>query len=108
MVEIQCLKIRLRRDKAEDMVKWIQALKSRSEEVAQLLDAEGVRVESMFLERSGADLYLYQYVRANSFEQAYEAFTKSQSSLSEETRQFINETWENVQDLELLADFERP
>lgn len=108
MTEIQCLKIRFRRDKAEEAVRWVQSLKERREEVAELLDAEGVRIESLFLERSGKDVYLYQYVRANSLEKAYEAFMKSQSRISEETRQFIDEVWEDAQSLELVGDFERP
>lgn len=108
MTEIQCLKIRFRRDKAEEAVRWVHSLKERQQEVAELLDAEGVRVESLFLERSGKDVYLYQYVRANSLDQAYEAFMRSQSRLSQETRQFMDEAWEDGQSLELIADFERP
>ena len=108
MTEIQCLKIRFRRDKVEEAVRWVQSLKERQEEVAQLLDAEGVQVESLFLERSGQDVYLYQYVRAKSLEQAYEAFINSQSRISVETRQFINDMWEEGQSLELVVDFERP
>lgn len=108
MTEIQCLKIRFRRDKAEEAVRWLHSLKERHEEVAELLDAEGIRLESLFLERAGNDVYLYQYVRANSLEQAYEAFMKSPSRISEETRQFIDEMWEDGQSLELIADFERP
>jgi L-rhamnose mutarotase len=108
VTEIQCLKIKFRRDKAEEAVRWVHSLKERQEEVAELLDAEGIRVESLFLERSGQDVYLYQYVRANSLEQAYEAFMKSQISISEETRQFIDEMWEDGQSLELVVDFERP
>ncbi|HEY9671471.1 MAG TPA: DUF6176 family protein [Waterburya sp.] len=108
MTEIQCLKIRFRRDKAEEAVRWVQSLKERQAEVAQLLDAEGVRVESLFLERCGQDVYLYQYVRAESLEQAYDAFMNSQSQISVETRQFINDMWEEGQSLELVVDFERP
>jgi uncharacterized protein with GYD domain len=108
VTEVQCLKIRFRRDKAEEAVRWVQSLKERQEEVAHLLDAEGVRVESLFIERSGQDVYLYQYVRANSLEQAYEAFMKSQIPISMETRQFVDEMWEDGQSLELIVDFERP
>jgi hypothetical protein len=107
MTEVQCLKIRFRRDKIEEALRWVHSLKERQEEVAQLLDAEGVRVESLFLERLGKDVYLYQYVRANSLEQAYEAFMNSQAQISVETRQFIDEMWEDGQSLELIADFER-
>jgi uncharacterized protein with GYD domain len=106
-MEIQCLKIRFRRDKAEEAVRWVQSLKDRQEEVAELLDAEGIRIESLFLERVGLDVYLYQYVRANSLEQAYEAFMKSPSRISVETRQFIDEMWEDGQALELVVDFDR-
>ncbi len=108
MTEVQCLKIRFRRDKAEEAVRWVKSLKERQEEVAELLDAEGVRVESLFLEYSGNDIYLYQYVRANSLEQAYEAFMKSQLPISVETRQFIDEMWEDGQSLEMVVDFDRP
>jgi L-rhamnose mutarotase len=108
MTEIQCIKIRFRRDKVEEAVRWLHSLKERHEEVAELLDAEGIRVESLFLERSGNEVYLYQYVRANSLEQAYEAFMQSSSRISEETRQFIDEMWEDEQSLELIVDFERP
>jgi len=108
MTEVQCLKIRFRRDKAEDAVRWVQSLKERQEEIAELLDTEGVRIESLFLERSGNDVYLYQYVRATSLEQAYEAFMRSQSRISRETREFMEGTWEDGQTLELVADFERP
>ncbi|HEY9600367.1 MAG TPA: DUF6176 family protein [Allocoleopsis sp.] len=107
MTEVQCLKIRFRRDKTEDAVRWVQSLKERQDEVAELLDAEGVRIESLFLERSGNDVYLYQYVRANSLEQAYEAFMRSQSQISIETREFMEGMWEDGQTLELVADFER-
>lgn len=107
MTEVQCLKIRFRRDKTEDAVRWVQSLKERQDEVAELLDAEGVRIESLFLERSGNDVYLYQYVRATSLEQAYEAFMRSQSQISIETREFMEGTWEDGQTLELVADFER-
>jgi hypothetical protein len=33
---------------------------------------------------------------------------KSQISISEETRNFIDEMWEDGQSLELVVDFERP
>src|SRR5919199_2369750 len=108
MTEVQCLKIRFRRDKAEEAIRWVHSLKERQKEVEELLNAEGVRIESLFLERSGKDVYLYQYVRANSLEQAYEAFMKSQIPISVETRQFIDEMWEDGQSLELVVDFERP
>jgi hypothetical protein len=33
---------------------------------------------------------------------------ESSSRISEETRQFIDEMWEDEQSLELIVDFERP
>ena len=106
LTEVQCLKIRFRRDKLEEAVRWVHSLKERRQEVIKLLKAEGIQLESLFLERVGQDVYLYQYVRANSLEEAYEAFMKSQLPISVETRQFIDEMWEGGQNLELVADFE--
>lgn len=106
MTEVQCLKIRFRRDKLEEAVRWVHSLKERRQEVIELLKAEGIQLESLFLERVGQDVYLYQYVRANSLEEAYEVFTNSQLPISVETRQFIDEMWEDGQSLELVVDFE--
>ncbi len=108
MTEVQCLKIRFRRDKTEEAVSWVHSLKERQQEVAELLDSEGICIESLFLEQVGQHVYLYQYVRAKNLEQAYEAFMNSQSPISVETRQFIDDMWEEGQSLELVADFERP
>jgi hypothetical protein len=90
--------IKFRRDKAEEAVRWVHSLKERQEEVAELLDAEGFGSNRCFSNARSRRIFI-SYVRANSLEQAYEAFMKSQISISEETRNFIDEMWRMVKAL---------
>ena len=104
MSQIQCLRIRLRPGTTDRMADFLRGLADRPDEVAQSLAAEGIERESLFLDRAPDGDHLIFITRADDLEAAAEAFQNSQLPLDVETRELISETWQEVRQLELLAD----
>ncbi len=107
MAEIQCVKIRIRPGKTEQVLTFISNLKSRMEEAQEAVAREGVILETLFLERTpGAD-YIIFYMRAESLAAATQVAATSTHPLDVATRQMITEAWGEAVLLEQLFDIER-
>lgn len=107
MTEMQCLKIRIKAGQTEYARQWIAGLAARRDEVQVALAAEGITIESIFLNREPDGDYLLLYQRAASLVKASEVFIASELPLDVETKQFILDGWESVQLLDVLFDAER-
>lgn len=106
MSEVQCLKIRLKDGTTNRATAWLKSLKGRRGEAVEMLQAEGMRVESLFLERTSDGDYLYFYARADDLVRANEAFMFSTLPLSVETREITQSTWGEIEQLELVVDLD--
>jgi hypothetical protein len=76
-------------------------------EALQTLMAEGVRLESVFLESSEDGDFLVYYMRSESQEKAEAVAARSVAAIDHYHQQFKNETWVSATRLELLLDLER-
>ena len=85
---------------------FARELLARGSEVREVMENEGIILESIFLEHAADGDYLVLYQRAASLVKANEAFVASSRPLDIATRQFIAETWESAQALELVFDWD--
>ncbi len=85
---------------------WRRKLKSRRDEALQTLRDEHVMVESVFLDRAAEGDYLIYYLKVESDERAARAVQNSSHPLDASQQQFIRETWESHQALQLLVDLD--
>ncbi len=69
--------IRLKPDCEQKLEEWRQTLSRRLDEVTAVLGHEGVEIESWFKFEMGNRTYLLWYMRAQSIEEAFEAFQSS-------------------------------
>jgi hypothetical protein len=76
-------------------------------EALQTLMAEGVRLESVFLESSEEGDFLVYYMRSESQEKAEAVAARSVEAIDSYHQQFKKETWVSATRLELLLDLER-
>lgn len=70
------------------------------------LQAEGVTIESAFLDQGPDGDFLIYYMRAHDMKKAMEAGRALTVDIQNYHRQFKKETWESVSQLECLIDFE--
>lgn len=102
-----CIKTKLKKELIGEVRIWFQTLKSRTNEVLESLENEGVLVESAFIDKQGSDLYLIYYLRAVDVSRAYEVFNKSVLAID----RYYKECWKKYCDgrevLEELLDIDR-
>lgn len=107
MKEAICAKVRLKPGSLEQVRAWAHEINKRRTEALETLVAEGVWIESVFLD-SGADGdFLVYYMRTDSLEQAMRAAEKSTAAIDALHNEFKRKTWADVRKLELLLDLER-
>ena len=75
-------------------------------EALQTLMAEGVSIESVFLESSVDGDFLVYYMRSESQEEAEAVAARSVEAIDRYHQQFKKETWVSATRLELLLDLE--
>lgn len=107
MAEVQCIKVRIQPGQTEHLVKFLRSLVERGPEVQEALNAEGIVLESLFLERGDQSDYLVFYTRADDLANAGAAFAASALPLDLETKAMIAKTWADATALELVVDLER-
>lgn len=108
MPDLQCLKIRIKDGKSDYAKDWVKGLTDRDlSGLNEVLHNEGMIVESIFFESGENDDYLILYQRADDLVKANEVFNNSTHPVDQAVREFIAETWADVQPLELLIDHER-
>ena len=107
-MKVICTRIELKPNSLPAVRAWAREVTTRSNEVLETLRAEGVTVESVFLDRVGDTDYLVYYMRARDLEHAFAVGPKLKLPIQEYHNQFKRETWERVSQLECLADFSFP
>ena len=107
MPEVQCARVRLRPGTTQRVLSFLTGLKDRPEEVQAALAREGVKLESLFLEKTAEADYVIFYMRAENLARATAVAQSSMHPFDVETRQFIQETWAEAYPLELIVDLER-
>jgi Family of unknown function (DUF6176) len=106
LMETVCLKVRLKPGSLDLVRDWAAELQARPDEVLATLRAEGVLVESAFLDSTEEGDFLIYYVKARSLDAAREAVQRSAHPIDSYHQQFKVDTWESRTPLELLMDFE--
>ena len=106
MFETRCMKIKLKSGSLERVKEWVLELNQRKDEVIQTLDAEGVVIESVFLDSTEQGDYLIYYMKAESFERAHKVAQESRYEIDVYHRIFKQATFETSRALDLLVDFE--
>lgn len=86
---------------------WAKKIANRGKEAAATLLAEGVEVESAFLDSTAEGNFLVYYMRTESLEKAARVAAESDSAIDEFHRAFKRDTWLEVRKLELLVDVRR-
>jgi hypothetical protein len=101
-VETVCVRVRLEPGSLRRVREWAAELNARRDEVLATLQDEGVRVESVFLDGET----LVYYLKADSIDQARDAYGRSQHTIDAYHQRFKDETFAEQTQLELLIDFE--
>jgi hypothetical protein len=108
MHEVVCARIRLKPDSLPLVREWAAYIATHKDEALQTLAAEGVVIESVFLDSVANDAdYLIYYMRAPSLEKAEEVAAKSLAGIDQYHKNFKQMPWEKLTRLELLVDLDR-
>jgi hypothetical protein len=108
MSEVICVKIKLKPGSLKRVHAWAEEINRRKPEALTTLFAEGISIESAFLDISSDGDFLIYYMRAKNFEKAREIFRHSKHSIDAYHKQFRNDAWEEKKSLELLLDLMLP
>lgn len=106
-METQCLKIKLKDGKEQQVREWCKTFVNHPD-LDEVLKKETVVVESLFLDEQEDGTYLLFYLKAKSLHQANEFLTTVQHPLNDLSREFMQECWEmdQVEELELVLDLD--
>ena len=105
--EVVCARIQLQPGSLPRVREWAEHLRSHREEALQTLAAEGVSVESVFLDTGADGDFLVYYMRSASQEAAQAVAARSTAAIDAYHRAFKRETWTDVRRLDLLIDLSR-
>ena len=94
MSESQCIRVNLKPGKTDEFLLWAKGLSSRSDEVREALQAEGIVAEHIFLEHSESGDSIIFYTKAQDLKKANEAFERSSLPLDVEAKRVMASTWE--------------
>jgi hypothetical protein len=84
--------------------RWATSLKDRAE-TGDALKAEGIDVESVFLEERDSRTYLWVYQRVADPRRANEVFLASTNPVDVETRELMAKAWEKVDFFAPVLDY---
>ena len=101
-----CARVRMKPGSHLAMLKWAQHINSHRAEACQTLVAEGVAIESVFLESTPDADFLIYYMRATSRELARNVVRDSTADIDAYHQAFKQQTWAEVSSLELLVDLQ--
>jgi len=99
-----CARVRLRPGSLPRVREWAQYLTAHREEALGTLAAEGVSIESVFLDSGAEGDFLVYYMRSSSHEKAQQVAMQSTEVVDRYHRAFKQETWAEVKRLEPLVD----
>lgn len=103
---IHCTKIKLKEGTDRQAKEWAAELNRRSGEVLEALKAEGVTIETVFLDKQADGYYLIYFMRTDDLAKS-QAVTKSSIAPIEAFHKAFKATcWESAEKLEKLIEFE--
>ena len=99
-----CVRVRLKTGVLSRVREWAAYLAAHRSEALQTLEAEGVSIESVFLDSTADGDFLIYYMRSASHEKAREVAARSTAAIDNFHKAFKREAWVDVRQLELLVD----
>jgi uncharacterized protein DUF6176 len=105
--EAVCARVRLKPGSLPRVREWAAYVASHRDDALQRLAAEGVTIESVFLDESGAVAHLVYDMRSASIEQAQRTARDSVAAIDREHERFKADAWIEVTRLERLVDLSR-
>jgi len=103
----RCVRIRLKPGSLDRVREWAHHIAAHEGEALDTLRAEGVSIESVFLDTSAEGDFLVYYMRAASHAQTQAAACRSTAQIDQYHRAFKRDTWAAVRPLELLLDLQQ-
>lgn len=103
-----CARVLLKPGSLPQVREWAAHIAAHRDAALQTLRAEGVSMESVFLDSRPDGDWLVYYMRAASLAQAQEVAERSTAAIDAWHRAFKRATWERVERLELLVDLRDP
>ena len=102
--DVLCARIRLKPNMLNTVREWAAFMTTHRDAAQQTLLAEGVHIESVFLEQTSEGDFLIYYMRSVNQAQAEAVARQSTAMIDEYHRQFKHTCWQGGQHLELLID----
>ncbi len=106
-METRCVLIKLKPNSRDRVREWANTLNARKDEALATLRDEGVIVESAFLYRREDGDFLVYYMKAENLQKAEKVAKESRHAIDSYHKQFKRDTWDRIEELELLVDFDR-
>ena len=104
-METLVVKYKLKPGVEKIVEEWKQYCLDHRDEIIVRLKAEGVVVETAFIEKAGDEMFLYYFLKAHSLEKVYEIFDASQDPVDLYQKEFKDKVIESRQQLEVAVDF---
>lgn len=105
--DVGCARIQLESGSLSRVREWAEHMRAHRDEALLTLQAEGVTVESVFLDSSADGDFLVYYMRSHSQQLAQEVAARSVAAIDAYHRAFKRDTWAHVRRLDLLLDLAR-
>ncbi len=105
-METRCVLIKLKPNSIDRVREWANTLNARKDEALATLRDEEVMIESAFLYRSEDGDFLVYYMKAENFQKAQKVAKESRHAIDDYHRQFKRDTWDSVEELELLLNLD--
>jgi len=102
-----CARVRLKPNSISRVREWANHIQQHKAEALQTLRAEGVSIETVFLESTTEGDFLVYYMRAMSLAQAKLVAVQSMAAIDQYHKVFKRDSWAEVVKLELLLDLEQ-
>lgn len=103
-MDVRCIRVKLKKEYLSEIYDWFRELNDRKNEVLETLKAEGIIVESAFIDQHENNFYLIYYVKAIDLQKALNIFQCSTKPIDI----FYKECWKKfcgeVIDLKPILD----
>ncbi len=106
-MQIRCVRLKLKSGSLERVREWQSVMNERRVEALQTMQAEGMWVESTFLEETPEGLHLIVVLIAEDFDKAHAVGRASTHSIDAYHRAFRQAVADSYANLELLVDLNR-
>lgn len=105
-MEVACYRIQLKPESVPTVREWSARLRSEIAEVRKLLKAEGMILESAFLEQGPQGDFLVYYIRSLDLKKTREVAQASQHPIDVYHREVMKKITASAAELECLLDVE--